>query len=180
MVADKGMKYVTDNITSRCPGQCMSVQDDNSLEIENSQCVRCMHCINVVSPLSQKYAGKEGAPILAQGDDKGITILMGGKRTLKIGDTFGTVIVPFMKVDTEEGVEEFIEICENHVDFFAENALEHERSGEMIERIGLPAYLEGMGLEVEPSMIDSPRQSSYVRMDDWDEEVAKWEERKSA
>jgi dissimilatory sulfite reductase (desulfoviridin) alpha/beta subunit len=27
-------------------------------------------------------------------------------------------------------------------DFFAENALEHERSGEMIERIGLPAYLE--------------------------------------
>jgi len=105
---------------------------------------------------------------------------MGGKRTLKIGDTFGTVIVPFMKVDTEEGVEAFIEICENHVDFFAENALEHERSGEMIERIGLPAYLEGMELDVEPSMIMEPRQSSYVRMDGWDDEVSKWNDRKSA
>jgi len=180
MVADKGIKYVTNNITSRCPGQCMSVNDDNSLDIENSQCVRCMHCINVVAPLSQQYAGKEGDAILAQGDDKGISILMGGKRTLKIGDTFGTVIVPFMKVDTEEGVEAFIEICENHVDFFAENALEHERSGEMIERIGLPAYLEGMELDVEPSMIMEPRQSSYVRMDGWDDEVSKWNDRKSA
>ena len=50
----------------------------------------------------------------------------------------------------------------------------------MIERIGLPAYLEGMGLEVESEMIDEPRQSSYVRMDGWDEEVSKWKERKSA
>jgi len=179
-VADKGVKHIMDNVISRCPGQCMDMADDNSLTIDNSQCVRCMHCINVVSSLSEKYVGKEGDAILAQGDDKGVTILMGGKRTLKIGDTFGTVIVPFMKVDTEEAVEEFIELCENHVDFFAENALEHERSGEMIERIGLPAYLEGMGLEVEPEMIDTPRQSSYVRMDGWDEEVAKWNERKSA
>lgn len=139
-----------------------------------------MHCINVVAPLGQRYVGKGGDAILAQGDDKGVTILMGGKRTLKIGDTFGTVIVPFMKVDSEEEKERFIEICEDHVDFFAENALEHERSGEMIERIGLPAYLEGVGLEVEPEMIDSPRQSSYVRMDDWDDQVADWESRKSA
>jgi sulfite reductase alpha subunit len=105
---------------------------------------------------------------------------MGGKRTLKIGDLFGTVIVPFMKVDTEEGIEAFLEISENHVDFFAENALEHERSGEMIERIGLPAYLEGMGIEVEPEMINEPRQSPYVRMDDWDNEVAKWNDKKSS
>jgi len=50
----------------------------------------------------------------------------------------------------------------------------------MIERIGLPAYLEGMDLEVDPQMISEPRQSSYVRMDGWEDEVAKWEERKSA
>ncbi len=180
LVADKGVKHINDNIISRCPGQCMEMADDTSLTIDNRQCVRCMHCINVVSSVSEKYVGKEGDAVLAQGDDKGVTILMGGKRTLKIGDTFGTVIVPFMKVDTEEGVEAFIEICENHVDFFAENALEHERSGEMIERIGLPAYLEGMGLEVEPEMIGSPRQSSYVRMDGWDDEVKHWNERKRA
>jgi len=179
-VADKGAKHVVDNITSRCPGQCMEMAEDTSLTIDNKQCVRCMHCINVVSSVSEKYVGKDGNAILAQGDDKGITILMGGKRTLKVGDMFGTVIVPFMKVDTEEGKERFLEICGDHVDFFAENALEHERSGEMIERIGLPAYLEGMDLEVEMPMIDSPRQSSYVRMDGWDDEVAKWEEKKSA
>jgi sulfite reductase alpha subunit len=105
---------------------------------------------------------------------------MGGKRTLKVGDMFGTVIVPFMKLEDEDDKERFLEICGDHVDFFAENALEHERSGEMIERIGLPAYLEGMDLEVDPQMISEPRQSSYVRMDGWEDEVAKWEERKSA
>jgi sulfite reductase alpha subunit len=139
-----------------------------------------MHCINVVSSQSEKYVGKDGDAILAQGDDKGVTILMGGKRTLKVGDLFGTVIVPFMKIETEEDKEKFLEISGDHVDFFAENALEHERSGEMIERIGLPAYLEAMDLEVDPNMISVPRTSPYVRMDDWDDEVAKWEERKSA
>jgi len=158
----------------------MEMAEDTSLTIDNKQCVRCMHCINVVSSVSEKYVGKGGDAILAQGDDKGLTILMGGKRTLKVGDMFGTVIVPFMKVENEDDKERFLEICGDHVDFFAENALEHERSGEMIERIGLPAYLEGMDLDVEMSMIDSPRQSSYVRMDGWDDEVAKWEEKKSA
>ena len=180
MVADKGVKHTVDNIISRCPGQCMSMNDDTSLEISNGECVKCMHCINVVAPLGQQYAGKDGDAILAQGDDKGITILMGGKRTLKVGDMFGTVIVPFMKMETEEDKERFLEISGDHVDFFAENALEHERSGEMIERIGLPAYLEGMDLEIDPNMIDSPRQSSYVRMDDWDDEATKWEERSNA
>jgi len=36
--------------------------------------------------------------------DKGITLLIGGKRTLKIGDTMGTVIVPFMKLDNRRGL----------------------------------------------------------------------------
>ena len=179
-VEDKGIKHVMDNIISRCPSQCMSMGEDNSLEITNKECVKCMHCINVVSATSQKYVGKDGDAILAQGDDKGITILMGGKRTLKVGDMFGTVIVPFMKMETEEDKERFLEISGDHVDFFAENALEHERSGEMIERIGITAYLEGMDLEVDPNMIAVPRTTPYVRMDDWDDEVAKWEERKSA
>ncbi len=50
----------------------------------------------------------------------------------------------------------------------------------MIERIGLTNFLEGVGLEVDPNMINSPRMNSYVRMDGWNEEVAKWEERKAA
>jgi sulfite reductase alpha subunit len=72
-----------------------------------------------------------------------------------------------------------VEIAEETIDFFAENALEHERVGEMIERIGLVNFLEGIGLDVDPNMITHPRESSYVRMDGWDEEAAKWFERKA-
>jgi len=59
------------------------------------------------------------------------------------------------------------------VDFFAENALEHERIGECIERIGLVAFLEGVGLEVDANMVATPRTNPYVRTDGWDEEVAR-------
>lgn len=180
MVVDKGMDYVVDNITSRCPTQCMKVNEDTSLTIDNKNCVKCMHCLNATSPLTHNYVkdASEGA-ILATGDDKGVTICMGGKRTLKIGDLFGTVVVPFMKLETEEDYEKIKELAGEVIDFFAENALEHERTGEMIERIGIVNFMEGIGLDVNPNMVDSPRYMSYVRMDNWDEEAAKWFENKA-
>jgi sulfite reductase alpha subunit len=167
-VAQKGRKYVVDNVITRCPTQALSLNDDDTLAVDNRNCVRCMHCINVMTKA------------LSPGDDKGVTILVGGKRTLKIGDLMGTVIVPFMKLETEEDYEGITELAENIIDFFAENALEHERTGEMIERIGLPNFLEGIGLEVDPNMISEPRRCSYVRMDTWDEEAQKWNDRKAA
>jgi sulfite reductase alpha subunit len=179
MVADKGMDYVVDNITSRCPTQCMKVNEDTSLSIDNKNCVKCMHCLNVTSPLSHKYNDGKPEAMLAPGDDKGVTICVGGKRTLKIGDLFGTVVVPFMKVETEDDYEAIEELAGEMIDFFAENALEHERTGEMIERIGIVNFLEGIGLEVDPNMVDSPRYMSYVRMDKWDEEATKWFENKA-
>ena len=33
-------------------------------------------------------------------------------------------------------------------------------------------------LDVDPNMVSHPRQSSYIRMDGWDEEAEKWFERK--
>jgi sulfite reductase alpha subunit len=65
------------------------------------------------------------------------------------------------------------------IDFFAENALEHERTGEMIERIGLVNFLEGIGLEIDANMVSTPRTNPYVRTDGWDEEVAKANARKA-
>ena len=59
------------------------------------------------------------------------------------------------------------------MEFFADNALEHERCGEMIERIGLVNFLEGVELEVDPCMVSNPRTNPYVRTDGWDDEVAK-------
>ena len=86
----------------------------------------------------------------------------------------GTVVVPFMKLDTEEDYEEIVELAENIIDFFAENALEHERTGEMIERIGLVNFLEGIEVEVDPNMVSDPRSINYIRMDEWDQEAKKW------
>ncbi|RTZ58833.1 MAG: sulfite reductase, dissimilatory-type subunit alpha, partial [Gammaproteobacteria bacterium] len=105
---------------------------------------------------------------------------IGGKRTLKIGDLFGTVVIPFKKLDTDEDHEDLVEMAEEIIDFWAENGLEHERCGEMIDRIGLANFLEGIGVDVDPNMVAHPRTSNYVRMDTWDEEAAKWEERKKA
>ena len=167
-VSKKGRKYVIDNVVSRCPTNALSLNDDDTLAVDNRNCVRCMHCLNVMTKA------------LSPGDDKGITILMGGKRTLKIGDTMGTVVVPFMKLETEEDYESLKELAQTTIDFWAENGLEHERCGEMIERIGLVNFLEGIGLEVDPNMVSYPRTSSYVRMDEWDQEAEKWNQRKAA
>nr|AAY89969.1 predicted siroheme sulfite reductase, alpha subunit [uncultured bacterium BAC13K9BAC] len=164
-VAMKGRKYVIDNIVTRCPTNAISLNDDDSIQIDNQNCVKCMHCLNVVPKALQC------------GDDKGVTILIGGKRTLKIGDLMGTVIVPFMKLEKEEDWERLVEIAEETIDFWADNALEHERCGEMIERIGLVNFLEGVGFDVDPNMVANPRESSYVRTDDWDDEAVKWYEK---
>jgi sulfite reductase alpha subunit len=92
----------------------------------------------------------------------------------------GTVIVPFMKLEEEEDYERLVEIAEETIDFWAENALEHERVGETIDRIGLANFLEGINIEVDPNMISNTRTSNYVRMDTWDEEAEKWKARKAA
>ncbi|MCR4345836.1 MAG: dissimilatory-type sulfite reductase subunit alpha [Sulfuricaulis sp.] len=165
-IKSKSRKYVIDNVVNRCPTKALSLNDDDTLDVDNRNCVRCMHCINVMTKA------------LKPGDDKGITLLIGGKRTLKIGDTFGTVIIPFMKLDTDADYERIREIAASTIDFWAENGLEHERCGEMIERIGLVNFLEGIGLEVDPNMINQPRTSSYVRLDEWDQEAEKWKKRK--
>jgi sulfite reductase alpha subunit len=183
--AQHGMSELVNDVVARCPTRAIQVKelkdlrkgpkistvavsDTHGLEIDNADCVRCMHCINVMT----------GA--LAHGDDTGATILCGGKRTLKIGDLMGTVIVPFMKLETDEDREALVDLAKRIVDFFAENALEHERIGETIERIGLVAFLEGVGLDVDPNMVSAPRTNPYVRTDGWDEEVAKMKAKKKA
>jgi len=164
---ENGRQYYIDNVISRCPTNALSLNDDNTLNVDNRNCVRCMHCLNVMPKA------------LHPGDDHGVTVLVGGKRTLKIGDLMGTVVIPFKKLETEEDYESLVELAEEMIDFWAENGPEHERTGEMIERIGLVNYLEGIGVEVDPNMVGHPRQSSYVRMDGWDEEAEKWFERKA-
>jgi sulfite reductase alpha subunit len=177
------MNELVNDVVARCPTRAImlkevkevrtgdhltavQVSDTHALEIDNKDCVRCMHCINVMT----------GA--LAHGTDTGATILVGGKRTLKIGDLMGTVIVPFMPLKTDEDYDALVELGQKVIDFFAENALEHERTGEMIERIGLVNFLEGIEVDIDPNMVSTPRTNPYVRTDGWDDEVAKINARK--
>jgi sulfite reductase alpha subunit len=183
--AAHGMTELVNNVVARCPTKAIQVveakdlragtaistvrvNDTQALQIDNKDCVRCMHCINVMT----------GA--LAPGVDKGATVLVGGKRTLKIGDLMGTVIIPFLKLETDEDREQLVELAQKIIDFFAENALEHERTGEMIERIGLVNFLDAMGIDADPSMVSSPRMNPYVRTDGWDAEVARISAKKAA
>jgi sulfite reductase alpha subunit len=183
--AKNGINTLVNTVTGMCPTRAMQIKavkdvtkgahissvnlDDNqALEIDNKNCVRCMHCINVMT----------GA--LQIGKDRGVTILMGGKSVLKIGATMGSVVIPFMPLNTDEDYEAYLDLAQRVMDFFAENALEHERTGEMIERIGLANFLEGIEVEIDPNMISRPRMNPYADMAGWDEEVAKAEARKAA
>jgi len=180
-----GMNELVNDVVARCPTKAImlkevkdvrtgpkitsvQVSDTHALEIDNGDCVRCMHCTNVMT----------GA--LAHGTDTGATILVGGKRTLKIGDLMGTVVVPFLPLKTDEDFDALVDLGQRVIDFFAENALEHERTGEMIERIGLVNFLEGVGVEIDPNMVATPRTNPYVRTDGWDDEVAKLNAKKAA
>jgi sulfite reductase alpha subunit len=164
-VDQAGRKYTIDNVIARCPTNALSLNDDDTLEVDNPSCVRCMHCLNVMNKA------------LSPGDDKGVTLLIGGKRSLKIGDQMGTVVVPFLKLESDEDFEKLEEMSENVIDFFAENALEHERIGETIDRIGLTNFLDGIGVEIDPNMVNHPRTNSYVDTSKWDQEAEKWFER---
>ena len=183
-VKKNGMEALVNQVVSMCPTKAISlkkigettkgdgistiaVNDTHALEIDNHNCVRCMHCLNVLP----------GA--LLPGKDRGASILIGGKGVLKIGATMGTMVIPFMKLESDEDYEKLNELGRNVLDFFAENALEHERTGEMIDRIGLVNFLDGIGLEVDPNMIREPRNNPYFRGDDWDAEVEKWNERQA-
>src|SRR5574340_1198698 len=178
-----GMHDLYNDVVGRCPTRAISVVasdqvkadahtsvanlgDGNTLCIDNKNCVRCMHCLNVIPGGLRPCV------------DKGVTILVGGKGVLKIGAPMGTVIIPFMKPETDEDFDKLNELARHVLDFFAENALDHERTGEMIERIGLANFLEGMDIPIDPNMISEPRANPYFRSDDWDEQVAKWMEYK--
>ncbi len=182
-MAKHGMEKLVNDVISRCPTKALSlknsadvsradgissvaVTDTQSLQIDNHNCVRCMHCLNVMP----------GA--LLPGTDKGVSILVGGKSVLKIGATMGTMVIPFMKLESDEDFEALTTLSRSIIDFFAENALEHERTGEMIDRIGLVNFLEGVGIDIDANMVLEPRSNPYVRMDGWDEEVEKAAEHK--
>ncbi len=147
----KGLDVLVNDVIALCPTRAIQLQG-KKLIINNKDCVRCMHCINVMPKA------------LSPGNDQGVTLLLGGKRTLKVGDLLGSVIVPFMKMSTDKDIDAFIELARRIMEFWADNALDHERVGEFIERIGMMNFLDGVGLPPHPAMVSHPRSNSYIKV----------------
>jgi sulfite reductase alpha subunit len=144
--AAKGVN-IQKEICDLCPTRCMA-WDGKALEIDNSNCVKCMHCINVLPKA------------LRPGDDRGATILIGAKAPIVGGALLSSVFVPFLKM--EPPYDDVKELIAAIWDLWAENGKNRERVGEFIQRVGLGNFLEQIGLDPVPEMISAPRSNPYI------------------
>lgn len=142
---------IESEIVELCPTGCVS-WDGNKLTIDDSECVKCMHCINVMPKA------------LAPGKDRGATILIGAKAPIVGGALLSSVFVPFIKI--EPPFEEIKELAEAIWDVWGEYGKNRERVGEFIQRVGMGNFLDEIGLEPVPEMIAHPRTNPYIFFDE--------------
>ena len=135
------------DVCSHCPGKCMD-WNGKKLSIENRDCVRCMHCINVMPKA------------LRPGKERGAVILLGAKAPILQGALLSSVLIPFVPAD--ELFETIKELVTRIWDFWDEYGTNRERIGELIQRVGLPAFLDGIGLDPVPEMVSAPRDNPYI------------------
>ncbi|MGC8554052.1 MAG: dissimilatory-type sulfite reductase subunit alpha [Candidatus Acidulodesulfobacterium sp.] len=141
-------KYVLD----KCPTKCMWFEGEN-LVIDDENCVKCMHCIN------------ELPKALKAGDERGCSILIGAKAPLVTGPRMGMMLVPFYDVneDAKNDYEWLKGLISNMWEFWDEYGVSRERIGELIGRVGLNTFLEGIGLEPIPEMVEHPRSNPFIK-----------------
>ena len=163
-VDPEGVAYYANNgldiqgeVISMCPTGAMTWDaETKTLAIDDSDCNRCMHCINVMPRA------------LRPGKERGATILVGGKAPIVHGALLSWVLVPFMKM--EPPFDEFKELVEKIWDWWDENGKMRERLGELINRLGMRAFLKAVDLPPVPQMIKAPRANPYYF---WDPEEVK-------
>lgn len=144
---DWGKFDIQKEVINLCPTGCMSYEDD-VLTIDNPNCTRCMHCINVMPRA------------LRPGTDTGVTILCGAKAPILEGAQMATMIVPFMKA--EAPYDNIKELIEKVWDWWMEEGRNRERLGELIQRFSLSKFLEIMELPPAPQMVKEPRSNPYI------------------
>ncbi len=144
---DWGPFDIQKEVIDLCPTQCM-YWDGEKLHINNKECNRCMHCINVMPEA------------LRPGTDTGATILMGAKAPILEGAQLSTVMIPFIRL--EPPYDELKEIIENVWMFWMEEGKNRERLGELMQRVGLANFVEIVKLKHIPQMIREPRSNPYV------------------
>ncbi len=151
---DWGKFDIKKEVIDLCPTNCMWMEG-GELKIDNSECTRCMHCINVMPRA------------LRPGAHQGATICVGAKAPILDGAQFATMIIPFIEVSADNEFENVIEVIENIWDWWMEVGKNRERVGETMQRVGLPTFIKVMGLEPLPQHVREPRSNPYVF---WNEE----------
>jgi sulfite reductase alpha subunit len=144
-------------VVELCPTKCMVYNPlTKTLNINDKECSRCMHCINLMSKA------------LRPGKEKGATILVGGKAPIVKGALLSWVIVPFMKL--EPPYTELKDLIEKIWEWWDENGKMRERLGELILRLGMRNFLKAIDLPPVPQMVRAPRANPYYF---WDPEEVK-------
>ncbi|MDP2991815.1 MAG: dissimilatory-type sulfite reductase subunit alpha [Deltaproteobacteria bacterium] len=144
---DWGKFDIVKEVINLCPTQCMAY-DGNALKIDDKECVRCMHCIDVMPRA------------LRPGVDRGASILVGAKAPILEGQRLATLIVPFMKM--EAPYDECKELLNKTRDWWMEHGKNRERIGELIGRVGMRDFLKAVELEAIPQMVKEPRSNPYI------------------
>lgn len=144
---DWGKFDIVKEVINLCPTKCMS-WDGNALKINNKECTRCMHCINVMPRA------------LRPGLDKGCSILCGAKAPILEGQRLATLIVPFMKM--EPPYDKCKELLNKVLDWWMEHGKNRERIGELIGRVGMREFLKAAELKAIPQMVKEPRSNPYI------------------
>ena len=138
---------IQDDVVANCPAKCME-WDGKELNIDNSYCRRCMHCINVMPKA------------LSPGKDRGATLLLGSKAPIMSGALLSSVLVPFVLSESlQDDIKELIDAI---WDLWGEHGKNRERVGEFIQRIGMGNFLDQIGLEPTPEMVIQPRTNPYI------------------
>jgi dissimilatory sulfite reductase alpha subunit len=148
---------IQEEVVDLCPTKCIRYDSvTQTLAIDDRECNRCMHCINVMPKA------------LRPGKERGATILVGGKAPIVHGALLSWVIVPFIKL--EPPYTELKELLDNIWGWWDEHGKMRERLGELINRVGMRKFLKAVGLPPTPAMIRAPRANPYYF---WDPEEVK-------
>jgi dissimilatory sulfite reductase alpha subunit len=135
------------HVCDLCPSKGME-WDGKQLTINNRDCVRCMHCINAMPKA------------LRPGKERGAIIMIGAKAPIIQGALLSSVLIPF--VPAEELLDTIKELLQRIWDFWDEYGTNRERIGELIQRVGMAAFLDGIGLDPVPEMVAAPRDNPYI------------------
>ncbi|NLP43636.1 MAG: dissimilatory-type sulfite reductase subunit alpha [Peptococcaceae bacterium] len=142
---------IQERVCDKCPTSALKFNPETKeLTVNAEDCSRCMHCINVMPKAIQP------------GKEKGASILIGGKSTIVLSAFMSWVIVPFMKMESENDYEEFKDLLNRIWDWWDEHGKTRERIGETIYRLGMSKFLREVGLPAVPQMVFRPRANPYV------------------